>query len=221
MARFSKPRRNLPVRVAVAMLALIAHLSTTFAIPLPASNASADDDGQPYPCRGHSCGCLSAEECWQGDCCCYTLEQKLAWADERGIEPPPHVRPLVASRQASARQVARTASCCSEHAATITGSCCQHHEASTRTRTAATSAPERHASDSDRPTGSIRWVVGVFADKCHGAGPAGLHHPDLITSPAMVSAPVGDRHAAGMIIDRASAVLFTTFCPPIPPPRAA
>ncbi|HJT78443.1 MAG TPA: hypothetical protein VJ739_14665, partial [Gemmataceae bacterium] len=33
------------------------------------------------------CGCQSAEQCWR-HCCCYTPEEKLAWAHAHGIEPP-------------------------------------------------------------------------------------------------------------------------------------
>lgn len=64
-----------------------------------------------YPCQHRPCGCMTAAQCWRGDCCCFTLEEKLAWAEANGIEPPQHVRPMVeARRQQSA--VAAKPSCC-------------------------------------------------------------------------------------------------------------
>ncbi len=34
------------------------------------------------------CGCGSYDECWAGDCCCFTLSEKLAWARANNITPP-------------------------------------------------------------------------------------------------------------------------------------
>jgi hypothetical protein len=50
---------------------------------------SAKDLGQPFPCRNHPCGCQNAEQCWR-NCCCFTPEEKLAWAEVHGIVPPPY-----------------------------------------------------------------------------------------------------------------------------------
>ena len=52
--------------------------------PWPISSAV---PGGPFPCQGHRCGCVSAEQCW-GHCCCFTPEQRLAWAAaNRSIRP--------------------------------------------------------------------------------------------------------------------------------------
>src|SRR5262245_10911617 len=88
---------TLPRRALLA-LTLAGHLVATFGVPLPASNGK--DSSTAYPCQNRPCGCGSAAECWAGDCCCFTLEQKLDWAEANSVEPPPHVRPMVAARKA-------------------------------------------------------------------------------------------------------------------------
>lgn len=63
----------------------------------------------PFPCQSHRCGCRDASSLW-GDCCCYTLEQKVAWARERGIAIPSFVETKLASR---AKCSSTAKSCCS------------------------------------------------------------------------------------------------------------
>lgn len=46
--------------------------------------------GERYPCESCGCGCASATECWT-HCCCHTEQQRLVWAIENGVMPPPVV----------------------------------------------------------------------------------------------------------------------------------
>jgi hypothetical protein len=148
---------TLPRRALLA-LTLAGHLCATFGVPLPAS--AGKDPAPTYPCQNRPCGCLSATECWSGDCCCFTLEQKLAWADARGVEPPPHVRPMVESRKA--RQAAEKPSCCEE-----LPPCCAEEE----------------------PGSGARWVIGVFAAQCSATGLAALEEkPSVPPAPAEIAA---------------------------------
>jgi hypothetical protein len=48
------------------------------------------DPAERYPCEHCRCGCRSAEQCWR-QCCCYTNEQKLAWARQHGVAAPAFV----------------------------------------------------------------------------------------------------------------------------------
>ena len=41
-----------------------------------------------YPCAAHRCGCTDAAACWQ-HCCCFSLEQRLAWARATESNHPP------------------------------------------------------------------------------------------------------------------------------------
>lgn len=46
--------------------------------------------GERYPCESHGCGCASATECWT-HCCCHCEHERLVWAIENGVMPPPVV----------------------------------------------------------------------------------------------------------------------------------
>src|ERR1051326_338719 len=73
----------------VRALTLLAYLLT--ALPIPVSATTAREVGTPFPCQGHSCGCQTAEQCWRG-CCCFSPEEKLAWARSHGIQPPEYAQ---------------------------------------------------------------------------------------------------------------------------------
>ncbi len=68
----------------------------------------ARDAFSAFPCQHDSCGCMSAEACWNG-CCCFTLQERLEWAGVRGAFIPSWAR-------AGAADEARTSGCCSEKA---------------------------------------------------------------------------------------------------------
>ena len=53
-------------------------------VPLPKPLPSV---AERFPCENCPCGCRTAEQCWQ-NCCCYSLEQRLAWAERNGVRPP-------------------------------------------------------------------------------------------------------------------------------------
>jgi hypothetical protein len=96
-----------------AGLVLVAYLLTAGGVPLPLLPHK--DRSQPFPCMDHACGCRSAEECWR-HCCCYTPEEKLAWAHAYGIEPPAYAERPAAERP---EPVCRH---CAEHE----DACCRH-----------------------------------------------------------------------------------------------
>jgi hypothetical protein len=68
----------------VATLSLLHYLALLVGIPLPMP--AAKDSSRPFPCQHHRCGCQNAEQCWK-HCCCFTNEQKLAWARANGVTP--------------------------------------------------------------------------------------------------------------------------------------
>ena len=105
------------LRHTLAVAALFAQLVAATGAPVasrpPTSHGKSG--GVAFPCQDHPCGCSTSEQGWAGDCCCFTLEQKLAWADANGVTPPPHVRPAVEARRANKSCCAKTAaSCCEE-----------------------------------------------------------------------------------------------------------
>jgi hypothetical protein len=54
-------------------------------IPLPVFVHK--ESSQPFPCQNHPCGCQTAEQCWS-NCCCFTPEERWAWAKAHNVEPP-------------------------------------------------------------------------------------------------------------------------------------
>jgi hypothetical protein len=91
--------RRLPRRIC-AGVALVAYLIAAIGFPV---SASARSRGIPFPCQDHPCGCQSAEQCWRS-CCCFTAEERWAWAREHNVEPPAYAeQPTPPKPQAAAR----------------------------------------------------------------------------------------------------------------------
>lgn len=67
---------------------------------------------EPFPCQSHSCGCVSAEQCWTA-CCCFTPRQRLAWAIRHGVTPPESVHYTDEDWIAAANDVAPDSAHCS------------------------------------------------------------------------------------------------------------
>jgi hypothetical protein len=104
----NKNRRQLARRL-VAGLALAAYvIASAGFMPLPLLPHK-KKSGTPFPCQDHPCGCSSAEECWT-HCCCFSVEERWAWAAAHRIEPPAY-----AERPASSSHEAHK-SCCAAHA---------------------------------------------------------------------------------------------------------
>lgn len=54
---------------------------------------------EQFPCRTHACTCLTAEHCWTA-CTCFTLDQKLHWAERNSVASA-----LIAKARAVAAQM--------------------------------------------------------------------------------------------------------------------
>lgn len=200
--------RRLPrsaFRHSVAVAALFAQLFAATGAPVFARPGAAKAGAIPFPCQNHPCGCQTSEQGWAGDCCCFTLEEKLAWADARGVTPPEHVRPTVAARKLARKS---ETSCCAKKAAP---SCCDR----TAEEADESCAPERvqHA----KPV--IKWVAGVFAQKCRGEGTAGLLKLELISLAAPLTALHDAFDPVDSVRDPHPRLTSALHIPPTPPPR--
>lgn len=185
-------------RDVVVVVSLIGHVFATVGLPLPTPNQS-QQNSQLYPCQDRPCGCGTAEECWAGDCCCFTLEEKIAWARARGIEPPERARRMAAERAEGTAKLCHVGKdCCSKHS----------------------DCPDCSA-DSKPPSLSIRWVPVILAQKCRGEGPGALLklHPvlrcDVQDDQPLLTPCVGVVRPASF----SPSVVETA--PPTPPPRSA
>lgn len=242
---FTRGGQRTRVRGGLLLLTLFSQTVATLGFPLPAASR-AKEAGVAYPCQSRPCGCSTAEQCWAGDCCCFTLEEKLRWAETSGMEPPAHVRPLVESRKICAvPSGSKKKSCCSEadpqlSAAAEPASCdscqpsskktcadcssigevaaavCPHFPRSPATESACCEQPKPVAAEQV----GTRWVVGIFAQKCRGNGPAGLFPVDPVILPDMTavvfSSPERSSHVTAFS-ERSESV---THSPPTRPPRS-
>jgi hypothetical protein len=228
------------LRDLVVVLTLFSHLMATFGFPLPTSSHKKPTAGVAYPCQARPCGCPTSEHCWSGDCCCFTIEEKLAWAEANGVEPPEHVRPLVESRRshpvspkqkscgsvAQAEQSPTTKPTCCAKRQAATASCCSGQsvceielatECARCSKNANSSCCEKEAPTPD--TQSIRWVVGLFAQKCRGEGPAGFLNIDPTVLSELTPIHLCEPQRGDAAPRRSDRLVSLTHSPPTPPPR--
>src|SRR5262245_46601381 len=114
-------RSKLSQRV-TALVALLAYINAAVASPLPVLKERHKDRSRPFPCQDRPCGCNNADDFWRG-CCCFTPEERLAWAQENAVTPPEFVEsPTPAARSESSDPSAPTTEpCCG----TGTCTCCK------------------------------------------------------------------------------------------------
>ena len=205
-----------PGRRLCAGIVLLSYLATASGVPLPLLPNK--DLSQPFPCMDHPCGCRSAEECWR-HCCCFTPEEKLAWAHRHGIEPPAYAeRPVHVAPNAH-----RLGDLCESPTAEHTGCphCAKPSEAccvgKARQGSCDTSRPS--ADPGSRPeTGGHGWVVGLTALQCRGLSTAWVATGSVLPlSPALVWSPCTPLDSTLSYPDH-SPFAFS-LPPPDPPPR--
>lgn len=206
--------KSLRFRRLVTAAALVSYAVSIWGLPLPTANQAADD-GTPFICQGHACGCSSAEQCWR-DCCCYTPAERLAWATAHNVKLPAEVQSaLVAAAH-------RPAACDDDH------DCCASHDEDAH-ECCATPVAKASASDScghcaqpghvvsSKP--GFRWVLGIEARKCRGLSTL------WVTSGACLPLEIlslweFDWRPQGQVEPPLVALASVTFSPAVPPPRA-
>ena len=100
--------RNRGWRVAMAILLAIGCCAVW--LPVPQVSSPEKDHSEPYPCMDHPCGCASAEQCWR-KCCCFTNQQKVAWAERSGVKVPDYVVTAAAREKAQVTAAAARPKC--------------------------------------------------------------------------------------------------------------
>jgi hypothetical protein len=84
---------RLPRHKIWASAALVSYLATAFGVPI--SPPLDKDRSQPFPCQSHACGCRCADDCWR-HCCCFSSDERLAWAQAHQIRPPREAEAVLA-----------------------------------------------------------------------------------------------------------------------------
>ena len=227
-------------------LTLISQLVTAVGVPVPLPTRTKPNAGVPFPCQNRPCGCLTSEQCWAGDCCCFSYEEKLRWAEANGVVPPAPVRrdgetPTVRRKALRAR-----CSCSAEEGTaepTVsdrpkgdatptkagTNECCRHELDGEKTRTATSpccgSEVKRQGCEPEEVAeaageSATRWWIVIFAHRCRGDGPMGWLQlePAIVLgfSGAMLLENDQSNERVLLTSDRGSSL---TRSPDTPPPR--
>ena len=167
------------------MLLLIAFCASSLPIPIQSFAPSRIDSSESYPCKGGTCGCKSAHQCWTS-CCCNSPAKRAAWARKSGVTPPSYAileEPTKVNYQSDAalrKKISSSVpgdSCCGasnkkDKEASLLASC-----------TSKTKAPFVH-----RKTNK-NLVLTMLALKCQGKDSVFTHLPWMalsIESPAIV-----------------------------------
>lgn len=205
MLAFPRRRFWAALRYRLGVLAAcLAYLLAALEVPLPVFVHKVSS--QPFPCQKHVCGCQTAEQCWS-HCCCFTPEERWAWAREHNVEPPAYAEkpatPPKRSKDESGQgwNTVKLRDCDREPAASK--SCCC---------TCKPEAPAKECSDS-----SSRWITVMNAWRCKG-------YSTLWTSTGTVlpvlpvDLPFYDAPVSPVCLPSARADVVPST-PPDPPPR--
>jgi len=153
-------------------------LVSSVGLPLP--TIATKDGSKPFPCLKRACGCQTADDCWK-KCCCFTDEEKLAWARENGVTPPDEVVARVASRRNQPSDLAEnTGSCCY-----VKKACCHAEESHEAPSTCCHAKKAENSSD----TTELKFVVALEAAKCSGVQLSWICVKVGMTPPMPVVAP--------------------------------
>jgi hypothetical protein len=212
------------VQMALRWMAVVGYLVLSLGVPI--SVPAGKQSGEAYPCMNHPCGCQSAEECWR-HCCCFSLEQRLAWARDNHVTPPDYALAEAKSHgidwgKFCAEKPDEHLAFCPCHAA-VCGSCCdndccdhdccEQHDCCEHSSTA--EAPHRAANDNDQHSHS---VVLIQALKCRGADQNWMGLSISIPPPPSVKVGVEETFTDS-ICHSSWRISSPSFAPPTPPPR--
>ena len=195
---------------AVVALSLAAYLGTTIGFPMPQQRAKRD--GRPFPCQDHACGCSSAEQCWH-NCCCYSAKQKLAWAREHQVTPPPEVVAEARCETAVAQAKPAAQKSC--------GSGCCHKKASPDAdehRVVSRKHRSRTHCESQEEKLGVTIVIGALARECRGLPTLWCATGAVAPPPAAVEWTFPPEVTQWLRGERCEPWEFC-LSPPVPPPR--
>ncbi len=182
-----------------AGLALVAYLAAIIGLPLSAP--AGKDRSRPFPCQNRPCGCRSAEECWR-HCCCFSAEERFAWAAAHDVEPPEYAeRPNASS--------GHSLSCLR---------CELHNEAHAAPETTSRSShcPQHNAAAGK---GKARGAVVAWAAlRCRGLSTLWVNS-GAVLPPQSLSAGQPNPVPPDWIGDARSVLASRALTPPDPPPR--
>ena len=132
---------------AIASIAILIFAAVGVPFPMVVKK----DRSVPFPCMDRACGCRSAAECKQ-HCCCFSNEEKIAWAKSRRLDPST-VAQVTPAAKTIACESCQPKSCCAKK---ISSSCAH----CPKKLIAVPSTPDDDSAD---------LVVASFERQCQGA----------------------------------------------------
>lgn len=157
-------------------------LVSSVGLPLP--TIATKDGSKPFPCLKRACGCQTADDCWK-KCCCFTDEEKLAWARENGVTPPDEVVARVAARRNQPIEITENSGSCCHHAKK---SCCHEAEPESTSNSCCHTNKSAKVPDVSSST-EVKFVVAMEAAKCSGVHLSWICVKTGMTPPTPVFAP--------------------------------
>ena len=183
----------------IAMLLLVNVIAALLPVPIVSFlPTQGKDRSRPFPCQDRPCGCRSAEQC-RKKCCCFSAEQKLAWAKQHGVSPS---------------DVVPTAGTCNVEVKPASTTCCSSSRESD-SRPPIGQRKSKHAANS---TNRVQIVIGAMAQECQGAGQAAFGQFVYLIPMPVTMEPLATDAGERLVLEKTR---FTQrFAePPIPPPR--
>lgn len=215
-----KPLFKHACRLLLCGLVLAGYLTAVVGLPLPIRPIK--DSRRPFPCQSHSCGCLNAEQCWQ-HCCCYSHEEKVAWASAHDVPPP---APEVELGWRTPRQGEPEApvtdgsnSLCARPCCQTSGAGCAHESRDRDASSANEPAAEASCAGCSTPPADSGCIVGIQALQCRGLETLWVSSGAVLPPPAAVNWSF-EWLTAGWLESAVYRACSRAFSPPDPPPRA-
>ena len=221
---------------AVACSLLFSFCAAILPIPVPTFQIAESLSSERFPCKGSSCGCKSAEQCWT-NCCCKSPSQRLAWAKKNQVTPPEYAVLEDAPRKKAVQTTCPEEtggatkgenSCCSKVSKeSPKKSCCverSNHETKVSSKCCETKTTAQKIA-SHKPTNSKKAlskrercvVVSMLALKCQGADSVFTQLPWMI--PSVRIEPICVDHLDSHHWPFARLLLSVECEPDTPPPK--
>lgn len=187
-----------------ARLLTVVLLVALFPLPVISVPSHAVKDlSTPFPCQHRRCGCMSAAQC-KKKCCCFSAEQKVAWAKKNGVSVSDVVELADVPRNPPA-----TASCCEAkssakkcHLAPMEKSSCQTSKCKI----------------AGKQKGRVQVAIAAMVFKCRGVAVTAFGQPAYVL-PDVVPSSVVAELTSEKVYCRTPIFNPPDLDPPVPPPR--
>lgn len=220
---YSRPI-NRRLKRCATLLAACGFVLQSLGVSVPAGYEAADLS--PFPCQGHRCGCRTAEQCWR-ECCCFTVQQRLVWAQSHGITPPEHLVAVAAVPSAPAPRA-----CCQkvESREPVSRACsthrhrCAHCLSDEPSQEVARVCANGKCAEHSREVATakaIQWVSLVSAQHCQGNWQTAFQSPACLPLKKLVACTVREPGNEPLCQRPADLFFSPSFEPLLPPPRCS